>query len=124
MLFFRPRDMKHATNPAVLWDAARGKARFEFIRGVCEVPDSDTQTVKLMKDMGYYYQNADGVLTTQAEERLARINAEAEAGSLPTTEPPDEPARATDPAPAGASASVPAGPAPIKRRAKPRNRGK
>lgn len=124
MQFFRPRDMKSTTNPAVLWDAGRGKARFEFVKGVCEVPDADTQTVQLMKDMGYYYQNEDGVLTTQAEERLAKINAEANAGggSLPTTEPQAEPAKAADPE--SAIAPTPIGPAPIKRSAKPRARGK
>jgi len=113
--------MKHATNPAVLWDAARGKARFEFVRGVCEVPDSDTQTVKLMKDMGYYYQNVDGVLTTRAEERLAKINAEAGIGDPPTTEPLVD---SVKPADTEVVAVAPTGPTPIKRSAKPRARGK
>lgn len=94
MRFYRSREMDPGTQPSVLWDPNTGRALFEFVKGVCDVPDSNVELIEKMKRMGYLYHSSQlGHITSAAEEaRLTYLkeNPVAVTQTTPTTEEPED----------------------------------
>lgn len=99
MRFYRSREMDPGTQPSVLWDPNTGRALFEFVKGVCDVPDSNVELIEKMKRMGYLYHSPQlGHITSAAEEaRLTYLKENPVAATQTEDEYQRDPACVPDP---------------------------